>query len=124
MPAKKPTTIPQYVAAAPSAGRPHLQRIYAILKSVAPDAEETIKWNTPFFVEPRFVFAFAAFKAHCAFTPNAATLAQFHDELKAYKTTKNFLQIPYADEVPEDLIRRMAQHSWDVVTARDDDSFW
>ncbi|TWT30592.1 iron chaperone [Blastopirellula retiformator] len=121
---QKPTTIAQYIAAAPPAGKSHLKQIYAILKSVAPDAEEAIKWNTPFFVEPRFLFAFAAFKSHCTFAPTAATLAHFQKELKNYRTTKNYLQVGYTDDVPEDLIRRMAEHCVEVVAAREDDSFW
>ncbi|MCC9609470.1 DUF1801 domain-containing protein [Blastopirellula sp. JC732] len=124
MKGKKPTTIAEYIRAAPDVGQPHLKQIYAILKSVAPDAEEAIKWNTPFFVEPRFLFAFAAFKSHCTFAPTAATLEHFRKELKKYRTTKNYLQVPYEEEVPEDLIRRMAQHCVATVSAREDDSFW
>ncbi len=64
MASKRPTTIAEYIRAAPRDGQPHLRRLYAILKSVAPEAEEAIKWGTPFFVEPRFLFAFSAHKAH------------------------------------------------------------
>ena len=60
MASKRPTTIAEYIEAAPREGQPHLRRLYAILKSVAPKAEEAIKWGTPFFVEPRFLFAFSA----------------------------------------------------------------
>src|SRR5437867_4293394 len=35
------------IRAAPREGQPHLCRLYAILKSVAPEAEEAIKWGTP-----------------------------------------------------------------------------
>ena len=49
---KRPTTIAEYIRAAPREGQPHLRRLYTILKSVAPEAEETIKWGTPFFVDP------------------------------------------------------------------------
>jgi uncharacterized protein YdhG (YjbR/CyaY superfamily) len=66
MPAKRPTTIDAYIRAAPREGQPHLRRLHEILKSVAPQAEEAIKWGTPFFVEPRFLFAFSAHKAHLA----------------------------------------------------------
>ncbi len=59
----RPTTIAEYIRAAPAVGQPHLCKLCKILKSVAPKAEETIKWGTPFFVEPRFLFAFAAYKA-------------------------------------------------------------
>ena len=91
MAGKRPTTIAEYIRAAPRAGQPHLRRLHALLKSVAPDAEEAIKWGTPFFVEPRFLFAFSAHKAHCSFAPAAAALAQFREELKAHSTTKGTL---------------------------------
>ncbi|RYF56145.1 MAG: DUF1801 domain-containing protein, partial [Comamonadaceae bacterium] len=60
----QPTTIGDYIAAAPAAGQPLLHELYAILKNAAPQAEEAIKWGTPFFTEPRFVYAFSAHKAH------------------------------------------------------------
>ena len=104
--------------------QPHLRRLYAILKSVAPDAQETIKWGTPFFVEPRFLFAFSAHKAHCNFAPMATALEAFREELAAHQTTKNFLQIPYDQPVPEDLVRRIAEHCVRAVREREDDGFW
>jgi len=123
-PKRRPTTIAEYIRAAPHEGQPHLRRLHAILKSVAPKAEETIKWGTPFFVEPRFLFAFSAHKAHLNFAPMATALAPFREELKAHRTTKNYLQIPYDEPLPEDLIRRIAEHCLRVVSQRDDDGFW
>ena len=124
MAAPRPTTIAAYIQAAPAAGQPHLRRLYAILKKAAPHAQEAIKWNTPFFVEPRFVFAFAAHKAHCTFAPPAPVLAHFREELKKYKTTKNMLQLSYAEPLPQDLLRRMAEYSVQAVRERTDDAFW
>ena len=124
MASKRPTTIAAYIRAAPREGQPHLRRLYAILKSVAPEAEEAIKWGTPFFVEPRFLFAFSAFKAHCNFAPTAAALKAFRKELQKHKTTKNFLQIPYDEPLPADLIRNIAEYSLREVRERKDDAFW
>ena len=124
MATKRPTTIAEYIEAAPAVGRPHLRRLYAILKSVAPKAEEAIKWGNPFFVEPRFLFAFSAHKAHMNLVLNEATTEAFLEDLAGHKTTKNFLQIPYDQPVPEDLIRRIAEHRLREVSAREDDSFW
>ena len=124
MASKRPTTIAEYIRAAPREGQPHLRRLYAILKSVAPDAEETIKWGTPFFVEPRFVFAFSAHKAHCNFAPTPAALKAFRKELEKHKTTKNYLQIPYDQALPEDLIRKIAEHRLRDVRVRGGDGFW
>ncbi len=124
MASKRPTTIAGYIRAAPREGQPQLRRLYAILKSVAPEAKEVIKWGSPFFVEPRFVFAFSAHKAHLNFAPTAAALQRFRRELEKHKTTKNYLQIPYDESLPEDLIRKIAEYSLRVVREREDDAFW
>ena len=124
MASKRPTTIADYIQAAPRASHLHLRRLYAILKSVAPEAEETIKWGVPFFVEPRFLFSFSAFKTHCVFAPTPAALERFRNELKGHKTTKNFLQIPYDQPLPEDLIRRIAKYRIRDVREREGNAFW
>ncbi len=121
---KRPATIAEYIRAAPREGQPHLRRLYAILKSVAPKAEEAMKWGTPFFVEPRFLFAFSAHKAHLNFTPLAAGLKPFRKELAKHRTTSGMLQVPYTEPLPEALIRKIAKHRVKAVRERKDDSFW
>ena len=121
---KRPTTIAAYIRAAPPEGQAHLRRLHAILKSVAPDAREVIKWGTPFFVEPRFLFAFSATKAHLNFAPMASGLEPFRKDLKNHKSTKNFLQIPYDAPLPEKLIRKIAERCVREVRKREDDAFW
>ena len=101
-----------------------MRRLYAILKSVAPEAEQVIKWGTPFFVEPRFVFAFSAQKSHCNFAPTPAALKAFRSELEEHKTTKNYLQIPYNKPLPEDLVRKIAEYRLRKLRQREDDAFW
>jgi uncharacterized protein YdhG (YjbR/CyaY superfamily) len=98
--------------------------VYSILKKVAPKAEEKIKWGTPFFVEPRFLFAFSAHKAHLSFAPMAAAMQAFRKELAKHETTKNFLKIPYDEPVPEALVRKIARYCLKNVSDRDDDAFW
>ena len=121
---KRPTTIAAYIQAAPREAQPHLRRLYAILKSVAPKADEAIKWGNPFFVEPRFLFAFSAHKAHVSFAPMAWGLEPFRKELAKHKTTANFLQIPYDEPLPEALIRKIAKHRVRAVRKCKDDTFW
>ena len=124
MASEKPTTIAAYIAAAPAAGQPHLRRLHAVLRAAAPQAQEVIKWGTPFFVEPRFLFAFSAHKAHLDFTPSPEGLAPFREELAAYRTTKNMLQLPYDLPLPEALIRRIAEQRVRELQAREGDAFW
>jgi uncharacterized protein YdhG (YjbR/CyaY superfamily) len=121
---KHPSSIAEYINAAPKAGQPHLLELYALLKSVAPDAQEAIKWGTPFFVEPRFLFAFSAHKAHVSFAPMAAGLDPFRKELEQHETTRNFLKIPYSQSLPEELIRKIAKRRISDVRKRRDDGFW
>ena len=124
MAGKRPTTIAEYIQAAPRAGQPHLRQIHKILKSVAPKAQETIKWGTPFFVEPRFLFAFSAHKAHLSFAPMAAAMKVFSKELEKHETTKNFLKVPYDEPIPEALVRKIARYCLKNVSDRQDDAFW
>lgn len=124
MATKRPTTIAEYIDAAPSAGQTHLRTLYALLQRVAPEATEEIKWGTPFFVEPRFLFAFSAHKAHLNFSPDAAGLEPFAKELENYKTTKGSLQVAYNETLPEKLIHEIAEERLRVVSERDDSSFW
>lgn len=121
---QRPETVAEYIEAAPAAGRPLLCELYALLKSIAPDAQETMKWNTPFFVEPRFLFAFSAHKAHLSFSPMESGLDPFREELAKHETTKNFLKVPYDQPLPVALIRKIAKHRLKTVRARTDDSFW
>src|SRR5688572_20888195 len=120
--AGKPTTIAEYIKAAPPEGQAHLRKLRSILRSVAPKAEEAIKWGAPFYIEPRFLFSFNACTAHCNLAPSAEALEAFRKELKEYKTTKSFLQMPYDEPVPAALVRRIAQYQLKRVSQRKDDA--
>jgi uncharacterized protein YdhG (YjbR/CyaY superfamily) len=122
--ALRPTSIEAYIEVAPPEGRGHLRQIYSVLKSVAPDAQETMKWNTPFFVEPRFLFAFSAHKAHCSFSPGLKAMDAFRQSFGVYKATKFMLKIPYTDPFPESLVRSIAEFCLKEVQERQTDSFW
>jgi len=124
MTAARPATIAEYIRAAPPAGQAHLRQLHEILKAVAPKAQQTIKWGMPFFIEPRFLFSFSAHKAHLNFAPSEGALLRFARELQAHRTTKNMLQLPYDEDLPEALIRKIAKDRLREVRARQDDSFW
>jgi len=109
MPKVRPATIDEYVEAAPPEARLHLRQLYRILKGVAPEGAEAIKWGVPVFWEGRVLFGFAAFKAHVSFGPGPAAIERFSQELAEYKTGKGTIQLPYDRPVPEDLVRRIAE---------------
>ncbi|MGD8759254.1 MAG: DUF1801 domain-containing protein [Anaerolineales bacterium] len=116
---KRPATIREYIDAAPPEARPHLQQMYRILKSVAPDGTEAIKWGVPVFWERRMLFGFAAYKAHVSFGPGQAAMERFSKELAKHKTGKGTMQIPYDQPFPEDLVRKIAVYC--ITEAQEND---
>jgi uncharacterized protein YdhG (YjbR/CyaY superfamily) len=119
---KRPATIAEYIEHAPDQARSHLQQLYALLKRVAPDATEAIKWGSPVFESTRILFAFSAHKAHINFAPTPAAMEPFRKELAAHKTGKGTLQIPYDKPLPEALVRKIAKFR--VKDVRDNDAKW
>lgn len=118
----KPTTIDEYINKAPEQGQAMLRRIYAILKEIAPNATEAIKWGSPVLIEKRILFAFIAYKSHMNFMPTESSLLPFADELKEYKTGKDTIQFPYDKPLPEALIRKIAEYR--AKDVRENGALW
>jgi uncharacterized protein YdhG (YjbR/CyaY superfamily) len=123
MAGNRPTTVAAYIKAARPERQPHLRRLHRILSAAAPNAEQVMKWGNPFFVEPRFLFAFGAFKDHINFVVLKG-LDPFRKELKKHKLTRGALQIFYSEPFPADLVRRIAKRRVKDVGARKDAGFW
>lgn len=104
----KPATTTEYINAAPKEARKHLREIRSILKKVAPNATEAMKWGYPVFEEKRILFAFGAFRSHMNFMPTPSAMKPFMEELTAYKTGKGSIQLPYDKPLPKTLIRKIA----------------
>lgn len=122
MPERKPTTVDEYIDAAPEKAQEKLRELRAILKEVAPDATETLKWGSPVFEEKRVLFAYAAYKSHLNFMPTAPALEPFKEELAEYKTGKDSIQFPYNKSLPEELIRKIALYR--AIDVRENDALW
>jgi len=106
----KAKTVDEYIAAAPQQAHQRLLELRAILKEVAPDATEAVKWGSPVFLSKRILFAYSAFKSHLNFMPTRSTLDEFRAELANYSTGKDTIQFPYDKALPEELIRKIAAH--------------
>lgn len=123
MPRAKPTTVTDYINAAPQGGQARLREIRAILKAVAaPSATETVKWGMPVFEEGRILFAFAAFKSHLNFMPTPSAMKPFKKELAEYTTGKGSIQFSYSKPLPTALIRKIA--AFRVKELREKDARW
>lgn len=118
----KPLTVQEYINAAPKEAQDKLNQLRQILKEVAPNATETIKWGSPVFEENRILFSFSAFKSHLNFMPTRRTLDSFREELKHFVTGKDTIQLPYGKPIPKALIKKIAIHR--AKDVRENDARW
>ncbi len=103
----KPTTITEYIAAAPKDTRKKLREIRATIKAGAPRAIESLKWSMPAFSYSRILVTFAVFKNHIGFYPTPSAITKFKKDLTKYKTAKGSIQFPLDKPLPLPLIRKI-----------------
>lgn len=118
----KPTTVDEYIKAAPKEAQKNLKELRAILKKVASKAKEALKWGSPVLEEKRILFAYSAFKNHMNFMPTHSSLKPFKEELAAYKTGKDTIQFPHDKALPKTLIRKIATYR--ARDVRENDALW
>jgi uncharacterized protein YdhG (YjbR/CyaY superfamily) len=118
----KPTTVNEYIQAAPKEARKHLRETRSLLRKVAPRATEALKWGSPVLEQGRILFSYSAHRSHLNFMPTGPALAPFKKELTEYKTGKDTIQFPYDKPLPKPLIRRIAAYR--VKQVREKDARW
>jgi uncharacterized protein YdhG (YjbR/CyaY superfamily) len=107
VPKNKISTIDQYISGFPQDTGRILEQIRHEVKSVAPEAVETIKYSMPTFTLKGNLIHFAAFKNHIGLYPAPKGDDQLDYEMSAYKAEKSTLQFPLNKPIPLDLIRRI-----------------
>jgi uncharacterized protein YdhG (YjbR/CyaY superfamily) len=103
----RPTTISEYIKAAPAESRGKLREMRACVRAAAPGAGETLKYGMPAFTYQRILVIFGAFKQHIGFYPTAAAMKPFAKELTKFKTARGSIQFPLARRLPLALIRKI-----------------
>ena len=63
---KKDPRIDAYIAKSADFAKPILNRIRRLVHAACPQVEETIKWNSPFFLHQGIMLTMPAFKQHCS----------------------------------------------------------
>lgn len=105
---KKFTTIDEYIADATPEVRGVLQEIRDIVKRLVPSANETISYQMPAFKLERVFFYFAAFKKHIGVYPPVKGDRQLQRDLHRYRGEKGNLRFPLSEQIPYELIGRVA----------------
>ena len=100
-------TIDDYIAGFPEQIQVILQQIRMIVREVAPEAKETIKYQMPTFTLKGNLVHFAAFKNHIGFYPTPTGIETFQKELSPYKGAKGSVRFPLDQPIPFDLIKQI-----------------
>jgi uncharacterized protein YdhG (YjbR/CyaY superfamily) len=106
---KTRNTIDEYISDFSKEVQHILQKIRAIVKEAAPDAEEAIKYQIPTFVLSGNLVHFAAFEKHIGLYPTPSGIEQFKDELSSYKSAKGSVKFPLGSPIPYGLIEKIVK---------------
>ncbi|ACT96546.1 iron chaperone [Dyadobacter fermentans] len=109
MAASKPKTIDEYIAGFPDDVQAVLRQIRAEIRTVAPEAVETISYDMPTFnLNGTYLIYFAGWKKHVALYPISESIFQkLSEELSGYKGSKGSVHFPLNKPMPLGLIRKI-----------------
>ncbi|MGH7494888.1 MAG: iron chaperone [bacterium] len=106
----KPKTIDEYLSAVRPDQRAALEHLRKTIRAAAPKAEECISYQLPAFRQNGMLVGFGATPNHCAFYLMSSTTVQsYHDELKAYDTSKGTIRFQAGRPLPVALVRKLVK---------------
>lgn len=106
------TVIDDYLDKLSTPQKTELDRIRKIVKTIVPDATETISYGMPTLkYEGKYLIYFAAFTNHMSIFPGSALTESLKDKLGKYKLAKGTIQFTADNPIPESIIK-------EIVTVR------
>ena len=118
----RPTSITEYINAAPKEARKKLREMHACIRPAAPGAKESLKWGMPAFSYRRILVTFAAFEHHIGFYPTPSAVRAFAKDLTKFATAKGSIRFPLEKPLPLPLIRKIT--AFRVRESIDKDGKW
>lgn len=110
-PKRKLTTIDEYLADVNTDQRRTLNRLRAIVRAAAPEAQECISYGIPAFrLNGRPLVFFGAWTNHCSLYPgNSAILKRFRDDLKDFEIRKGTIRFLPNSPLPVALVKKLVK---------------
>ncbi len=103
----KISNVDDYIAAAAPRARTALRKTRAIVKTVAPAAQEIISYRIPAYRQGRIFVYFAAFKSHIGMYPPVKGSTALTQALRPYRGEKGNLRFSLDQPMPYALIKRV-----------------
>jgi uncharacterized protein YdhG (YjbR/CyaY superfamily) len=115
--AKALKDVDEYIAKAPRVAQEKLSMMRTIVRAAAPDAEEVISYDMPYYKFHGPLVGFAAYKTHVSLF--GAFPDNLKEELRPYKTGKGSVQFPLDKPLPAPLITKIVRAHMRLNEARD-----
>lgn len=103
----RPSSVTEYINAAPKEARPKLRELRACIRAAAPGAKESLKWGMPAYSYRRILITFAAHKHHIGFYPTPSAVSTYANDLTKFATARGSIQFPLEKPLPLPLIRKI-----------------
>jgi uncharacterized protein YdhG (YjbR/CyaY superfamily) len=101
-------SVDEYLAGVPEPARTTLNKVRAVIRSVAPPgATEGISYGIPTFKYRGSLASFASFSDHCSLFPGAGPTIEFKDDLKNFQTSKGTIRFAPNKPLPAKLIKKL-----------------
>jgi uncharacterized protein YdhG (YjbR/CyaY superfamily) len=104
-----PVSVDAYIASFPPKVQVILRKVRDVIRSVAPDAEETISYQIPCFKKNGALVYYAAFKSHIGLYPPVSGDARLVKAVAPYAGEKGNLRFALDQPIPYHLIERVTR---------------
>ncbi len=102
--------VDQYLSQLNEAQQQALQELRFYIKSIVPDAEETISYQMPMFKWHGMLVGFGAYKKHLSFFPCASSFSpELKKEIQPYLVGKSALHFTPDKPLPKKVIRMVIE---------------
>lgn len=112
-------TIDQYLLSLPKEVQTIVQKVRSIIKKAVPTAVEAIGYGMPAFkYKGKALVYFAGWKNHIGFYATPSGNEAFKKELSKYKGAKGSVRFPLDEQIPYDLIEKIALYRAEEISAK------
>lgn len=99
--------VDDYLSKLPEWQREALGRIRSTVRSMVPQATESISYGVPTFKYLGMLCSFAAFKNHCSFFPGKQPIAECAEALTGYRTSAGTVQFTIDNPIGKAVLEKM-----------------
>ena len=101
--------VDEYLANLDEPKRTTLQQLRQTIRTIVPEAEESISYGMPAYrLRGKVIAGFAAFKNHLSYLPHSGSVfAEIPDDVAGYMTSKGALQFPIDRPLPKALVKKL-----------------